>query len=60
MLVSLNPEDKEGRKAFRAMDFGMTDQEKALREQHFRRYREAQESTVEQDSGQQENALDKK
>ena len=44
LLVSLNPEDKEGKRAFRATDFGMTDREKELREQHFLRYREAQEA----------------
>jgi len=51
VLVSLNPEDKEGSRAFRAMDFGMTSQEKELRQQHFKRYKETQDSLAKQPAG---------
>ena len=46
LLVSLNPKDKEGKRAFRAFGFGMTDNERKLREDHFVRYREAQEAAA--------------
>ena len=33
VLVSLRPEDKEGKLAFRAADYGLTEQDKELRKQ---------------------------
>jgi hypothetical protein len=39
VLVSLDSEDKEGKRAFRAMDFGMTSQEKEIREEYSKRYK---------------------
>lgn len=34
VLVSLDPEDKDGKAAFRASDYGLTDEEKAIRRQN--------------------------
>ena len=33
VLVSLRPEEKEGKLAFRAADYGLTEQDKELRKQ---------------------------
>lgn len=35
VLVSLRPDDKEGKLAFRAADYGLTEQDKELRKQSF-------------------------
>ena len=37
VLVKLNPEDRDGRAAFRASDYGLTEQEKKLREENLKR-----------------------
>lgn len=38
LLVSLNPDDNDGARAFRASDFGLTFQEKTLKEENLKRY----------------------
>lgn len=39
VLVSLRPDDKEGKLSFRAGDYGLTHQEKELRQQHFEQFK---------------------
>lgn len=38
VLVSMNPEDRDGREAFRASDYGLTEDEKALRREYAERF----------------------
>jgi hypothetical protein len=42
-LVTLNPEDKEGKLSFRASDYGLTEDEKEQRKQYMKRWAQAQE-----------------
>ena len=39
VLVSLRPDDKEGKLAFRATDYGLTPQDKELRRQNFEQFK---------------------
>ncbi|MDD1779286.1 MAG: hypothetical protein LUQ65_14055 [Candidatus Helarchaeota archaeon] len=41
-LVTLNPEDKEGEKAFKAANYGLTEQEKELRRGYMERFKDQQ------------------
>jgi hypothetical protein len=41
-LVTLNPEDKKGEKAFKAADYGLTEQEKELRQGYMNRLKDQQ------------------
>jgi hypothetical protein len=57
ILVTLNPEDKEGESAFRASDYGLTEQEKEWKERRLEQLREqtpqpileANEATAQED-----------
>lgn len=39
VLVSLRPDDKDGKLAFRASDYGLTEQDKELRRESFERFK---------------------
>lgn len=45
-LVTLNPDDKEGKLAFRASDFGLTDAEKKFREEYVKKSQERREAQI--------------
>ncbi|MCH8029591.1 MAG: hypothetical protein IH874_06645 [Candidatus Dadabacteria bacterium] len=50
VLVSLKPEDKGGQQAFRATDYGLTEQEKELREQYFQQHKATNAAPANQES----------
>lgn len=41
-LVTLNPEDKEGEKVFKAANYGLTEQEKELKQGYMERFKDQQ------------------
>jgi hypothetical protein len=55
LLVSINPSDKEGNEAFRAANYGLTDEEKELRHQYKTKLAQQQKVGIQQ----QESKLQK-
>jgi hypothetical protein len=54
-LATLNPEDKQGVKAFKASDYGLTEQEKEIRRGYMNRLKEQQIKQFKESEPQQEN-----
>ena len=55
-LVTLNPEDKQGEKAFKAADYGLTEQEKEFKRTYMANIKNQQMKPFKESQHQQENS----